>query len=202
MVGSQLEAHFSFMSADAPVARRESYLMSARDDIVSQARRVAEPIIAAEGLELVDVEWAKEGPRWILRLFIDRAEGVSLDDCQACSHAVETAIDVEDFIPHEYTLEVSSPGLNRPLTRPAHYEKAIGKKVQIKTYGPIGDPPRKNFSGLLVGLEGPAENPAPEGAEAVAVEVEGAGRFRIPFKDIAKAHLEFDFGSPSQSHKR
>ena len=92
---------------------------------------------------------------------------------------------MEEFIPHEYSLEVSSPGLNRPLKKLQHFQKVVGKKVKVKTFGPLGgvEPPRKNFSGVLKGVE----------SDAVTVDVEGAGSFRIPLKDIAKANLEFEF---------
>ncbi len=161
--------------------------MSTRDDIVTKTTALAEPILMAEGLELIDVEWAKEGPSWVLRLFVDKPGGIGLDDCQKASHAVETAIDVADFISHEYSLEVSSPGVNRPLTKDRHFLAAIGQRVRIKTYGPLGDPPRKNYLGVLTAFaDGAAE-----------VDVEGAGRFRVPLKDIAKANIEFDFNTAS-----
>lgn len=151
--------------------------------VEDRARQVAEPLIAAEGMELVDVEYKREHAGWILRLFIDKPGGIGIEDCTRASHAVETALDVEDFIPQEYQLEVSSPGLNRPLTKPRHYESAAGKLVRVKTFGPIGTPPRKNFLGTLKGV-------APE---RIIVSVEGAGDFEIPFKDIAAANLEFEF---------
>lgn len=156
--------------------------MSQRDEIVEKARAIAEPLVTAEGLELVEVEWVNEGG-WILRMYIDKPGGVGLEECQLVSRTVETALDVEDFIGPSYQLEVSSPGVNRPLTRPPHFLKAVGQKVKIKTFGPIGQPPRKNFSGTLVGFE---EN-------AAQVAVEGAGTFTVPLKDIAKANLEYDF---------
>jgi ribosome maturation factor RimP len=99
------------------------------------------------------------------------------------SRAVDTVLDVEDIVPHEYNLEVSSPGLNRPLKKPAHYERVKGQKIKVKTFGPIGEPPRKNFTGTLTEVA----------ADAISVDVEGAGNFRISFKDIAKANLEFEF---------
>ena len=157
-------------------------MSSQKNEVIQKATALAEPLAIAEGLELVDIEWVNEGG-WILRVFIDKPGGVGLDECQALSRALETALDVEDFIPQHYALEVSSPGVNRPLTKPVHFQKSLGAKVKIKTYGPIGEPPRKNFSGTLVGFE----------AEAAQVEVEGAGRFSIPLKDIAKANVEFDF---------
>lgn len=156
---------------------------SLKQTVEDRVRALAEPIVAGEGKELVDVEFVREPQGWILRLFIDKQGGVGLEDCQQVSRAVETALDVEDPIPHEYNLEVSSPGLNRPLKKPLHFKQAAGKKVKVKTYGPIGEPPRKNFSGVLTGVAD----------DAVTVEVEGAGAFRIAFKDIAKAHLEFEF---------
>jgi ribosome maturation factor RimP len=153
-----------------------------KQDVEQRAREIAEPILAAEGLELVDVELVNEHG-WILRLYIDRpGSRVGLDDCARASHAVEMALDVADLIDHAYSLEVSSPGLNRPLKKPEHFQKAQGKKVKVKTFGPIGQPPRKSFSGMLTQVE----------PDAVTVDVEGAGAFRIPMRDIAKAHLEYE----------
>ncbi|MBS2030256.1 MAG: ribosome maturation factor RimP [Deltaproteobacteria bacterium] len=159
--------------------------MSQKHEIVEKATALTEPLATAEGLELVDIEWVNEGG-WILRVFIDKPGAtVGLEECQALSRVLETALDVEDFIPQHYTLEVSSPGVNRPLTKPQHFQKALGQQVKVKTFGPIGDPPRKNFSGTLVGFE----------AGAAQVEVEGAGRFSIPLELIAKAHIEYDFSA-------
>jgi ribosome maturation factor RimP len=159
-------------------------MSSTKQQIEDRARALAEPLAAAEGLELIDLEFLREPQGWVLRLFIDKAGGgVGLEECTQVSRAVETAFDVEDFIPHEYHLEVSSPGLNRPLKKLAHFERVQGKKVHVKTFGPLGDPPRKNFTGTLVAVD----------PEAVQVDVEGAGQFRIPMKDIAKANLEYEF---------
>ena len=155
-----------------------------KHSIEDRARALAEPLIAAEGLELVDLEYVREQAGWVLRVFIDRPGGkVGLEECSVVSRALDPALDVEDLIPHEYSLEVSSPGLNRPLRKPEHFRKALGQKVKVKTYGPIGEPPRKNFSGVL----------KEAGESDVTVEVEGAGAFRIPMRDIAKAHLEYEF---------
>lgn len=158
---------------------------SLKHTVEEKARELADPLCAAEGLELVDVEFIREQAGWILRLFIDKPGGrVGLDECSAISRAMDPVLDLEDFIPHEYSLEVSSPGLNRPLRKPEHFQKAVGQKVKVKTFGPIGDPPRKNFSGVLKAVE----------ESQVTVEVEGAGDFAIPLRDIAKANLEFEFG--------
>lgn len=153
------------------------------ESLLSQVRALAEPMIAGEKMELVDLEFAREHSGWVLRLLIDKPGGVNLDDCAMISRAVGTALDVEDAIDRPYHLEVSSPGLNRPLKRPEHFRRAEGKRVRLKTYAPLGDPPRRNFMGVLKGV----------GEDAVMLEVSGVGDFRIPFGEIAKANLEFEF---------
>lgn len=152
--------------------------------VEARAQELLEPIVAGEGLELLEVEFVREREGWVLRLFIDKPGGrVGLDECSQVSRAVDTVLDVEDIVPHEYNLEVSSPGVNRPLKKPMHYERVKGQKIKVKTFGPIGEPPRKNFTGTLTEVA----------ADAISVDVEGAGSFRISFKDIAKANLEFEF---------
>ncbi len=133
---------------------------------------IAGPIIAAEGFELIEVEYLRDMGNWVLRLYIDKpGGGVGLEDCQLASKAVDTALDVEDFIPQEYSLEVSSPGLSRPLRKPQHFERVKGQTVKVKTFGPLFEPPRKNFTGKLSQV-------TPDG---VTVDVEGAGPFTISF---------------------
>jgi ribosome maturation factor RimP len=155
-----------------------------KQTVEARAQELLEPLVAGEGLELLEVEFVREREGWVLRLFIDKPGGrVGLDECSQVSRAVDTVLDVEDIVPHEYNLEVSSPGVNRPLKKPAHYERVKGQKIKVKTFGPIGEPPRKNFTGTLTEVA----------ADAISVDVEGAGNFRISFKDIAKANLEFEF---------
>ncbi len=154
-----------------------------RRDVETRVRDLGTPLLVNEGLELLEVEYLREREGWVLRLYIDKEGGVGLEDCEQASRTVETVLEVEDVVPTEYRLEVSSPGLNRPLSKIAHFERVKGKQIKVKTYGPIGDPPRKNFTGRLKAVE----------PDAVQVEVEGAGEFRIPLKDIAKANLEFEF---------
>lgn len=157
---------------------------TSKQQIEEKARALAEPMLAAEGLELVDLEFLKEHEGWVLRVFVDKPGGaVGLEDCARASHAIDPVLDVEDFIPHEYHLEVSSPGLNRPLTRPEHFARELGKRVKVKTFAPLGEPPRKNFTGMLKAFAD----------DKVTIEVEGAGTFEIPRKDIAKANLEYQF---------
>jgi ribosome maturation factor RimP len=152
--------------------------------IESKVFSVAEPLLEAEGLELLDVEFIKEHGDWVLRLYIDKpGAAVGIDECTQASRVVDPALDVEDVVPHEYSLEVSSPGLNRPLRKPAHFLKAVGQQVRLKTFGPLGEPPRKNFLGALSHVS----------ESGVTVSVDGSGDFVIAFKDIAKATLEHQF---------
>ena len=154
--------------------------MSRKDDILEKVRKVAAPLAAQEGMELVDVEFGGPGGRQTLRLFIDKQGGVSLDDCTAMSRAVSAALDVEDPIDGAYDLEVSSPGLDRPLRTPEHFQKYQGERVKVKTYAPISDTDnRKTFVGKLLGFE--------EGF--VLVDVDGKV-YRIPHAQVSKANVE------------
>jgi ribosome maturation factor RimP len=163
---------FSFLGTELAVGRKE--------EIVEKVRAIAAPLAAGEGLELVDVELAGAGGRTTLRLYIDRDGGVSLEDCSSVSRAVSAALDVEDPIAGAYDLEVSSPGLDRPLRTPEHFEKYAGENVRVKAYGPIPElENRKTFAGALRGFE--------EGR--ALIEVDGK-LFGVPLEKIAKAHVE------------
>jgi ribosome maturation factor RimP len=158
-----------------------------QEPIVERARRVLEPVLARDGYELVDVEWVRGGGRWTLRVLIDKPGGIGIEDCQIVSRTVDPILDVEDFIEPAYDLEVSSPGLDRPLRTPEHFRRYAGQRVHVKAYGPVvgtveGGAPRKSWTGALEGFS--------DGV--VLVRVEGA-LHRIPHDQIAKAHLEYDF---------
>ncbi|WP_242346155.1 ribosome maturation factor RimP [Anaeromyxobacter terrae] len=157
------------------------------ESIADRTRRVLDPVLARDGYELVEVEWARQGARWTLRLFIDKQGGVGIEDCQAVSRLVEPILDVEDFIEPAYDLEVSSPGLDRPLRKPDDFDRYAGQRAHVKAYGPVpetapGSPARKNWTGVLVGYR--------DGA--VEIDVDGVVH-RVPHDQIAKAHLEYDF---------
>ncbi len=158
-------------------------MTTATASIPDRIRALATPALAAAGVELVDVEWIREGGRWIVRVFIDKLGGVQLEDCSSVSRQIEVLLDLEDPIEHEYALEVSSPGIERPLRLPAHFERFTGRQAVLKTYGPLFEPPRKNFTGKLLGI-------STDGV--VAIECDGV-RFDIPLDRIGKAHLAFDF---------
>jgi ribosome maturation factor RimP len=161
-----------------------------KEEILEKVRNIAAPLAAAEGLELVDVELAGAGGHPTLRVYIDKSGGVSLEDCTQVSRALSAALDVEDPIDGSYELEVSSPGLDRPLRTREHFEQFAGENVRVKTFGPVQEAgSRKTFAGRLIGVEG----------ESVLVEAEGAV-FRIPEKLIAKANIEPSFDRGLHEH--
>jgi len=149
-------------------------------EIVERIRSLAEPILTDRGLELVDVEFQREGRGWTLRLYMDRAGGVRLDDCQQVSEELGDHLAVADIIPHAYTLEVSSPGLDRPLTREADFLRFAGKAARITTREAIQG--QRNFHGRLAGLA--------DGE--VLLDVAEGRQVRIPRGLIARARLEIE----------
>ena len=142
---------------------------------------IIERVTAREGLELV--HWETVGPRnhFVLRIFIDKPGGVTINDCERVSNQVGTLFDVEDLIPNQYTLEVSSPGIERGLYKRADYERFAGSRVRLRTAEPING--QRNFKGTLLGISG----------DTVSLEADAAGRIEVPFEQIAKANIEYEF---------
>jgi len=144
-----------------------------------------EPIIQERQLELVDMEYVKAGRDFVLRLFIDKDGGVTLDDCAEVSHELSAILDVEDFIANNYTLEVSSPGLDRPLKKESDYERYAGRLIKVRTFEPFLDNSgnkRKTFLGTLTGLT--------DGA--ICMTLNEGQTAAIPLERVAKANLEFE----------
>ena len=104
----------------------------AKKDYESRTEAMLMPIVEAKGFELVDVEWVKEGANWYLRAYIDKENGITVDDCEEVSRALSDLLDEEDFISENYILEVSSPGLDRPLKKEKDFARSIGKDVEVK----------------------------------------------------------------------
>lgn len=146
---------------------------------MEEIREIIMPILISQGFELVDLEYQRESRGWVLRLFIDQDGGIHLDDCSEVSRELSAVLDVQDVIPHSYTLEVSSPGLTRPMKKREDFEKYQNRLVKIRTFQPIAG--QRNFKGILRGIEGET------------VKVETADRVQeIPFRFIAKANLEIE----------
>jgi ribosome maturation factor RimP len=150
------------------------------EKLLQEVREVVEPILQSQGYELVDLEYQRESRGWVLRIYLDREGGITLDDCTGVSHEVGAVLEVKDVIPNAYVLEVSSPGLTRPIKKPEDYNRFRNQLVKIKLFQPLDG--RRNFKGILLGLE----------VETVRVEADGQV-FEIPLQSIAKANLEIDF---------
>jgi ribosome maturation factor RimP len=152
--------------------------------VTEVVEELALPILEELQLELVEVEYVKEGKSWFLRVYIDKETGVDIDDCGNVSEKLSEKLDEVDPIPQNYFLEVSSPGAERPLKKEKDFLNAIGKNVYIKTYEPILD--EKEFEGILTGFDG----------EEVTLEVRIKTRKKtivIPFEKVAKARLAITF---------
>ena len=119
--------------------------------MVTAVENIATPIVEALGLELIEVEYVKEGPSWYLRLYIDKRGGVSIDDCQIVSEQVGEAIDAADPVSGAYIFEVSSPGLDRPLKNESDFRRYEGELVELSLYAPVNG--NKNYEGILKGLK-------------------------------------------------
>ena len=138
-----------------------------------------EETVKNEGVTLWDVRFLKEGANWYLRVFIDKPEGISIDDCTAVSHAIAPIIDEADPIDKSYYLEVCSPGVERELTRPWHYEAVLGEKIKIKLYKALDG--KKEFTGLLK-----------TSGDTLIIETE-TGEISFPKETVSKAYLcDFD----------
>ena len=125
--------------------------MSKREAYESKTEQLLAPIAEKYGVEIYDVEYVKEGKDWYLRAYIDKPEGVNINDCENVSRALSDVLDMEDYIPDAYILEVSSPGLGRTLKKDRHFEKSLGAEVEVKTYKPIDG--QKEFTGILVAYD-------------------------------------------------
>ena len=151
-------------------------------EIVNRVRELLLPILEEGGFELVDVEFVREPVGWVLRIYADRPEGgITISDCQWISERIGTLLDVEDLIPHAYNLEVSSPGLDRPLKTRRDFERHVGIVVKIKTYEPMDN--QRNFKGEIVSTS----------EEGVTIhDVSRNADVEIPYENIKSARVDVD----------
>ena len=161
--------------------------MSKRETYESKTEELLTPIAEKYGVGIYDVEYVKEGKEWYLRAYIDKPEGVNINDCENVSRALSDVLDEEDFIPDAYILEVSSPGLGRALKKDRHLEKSLGVEVEVKTYKPIDG--QKEFSGILKAYD--ADTITISGSETD----DGNDNITHVFKrmDVALIRLALDF---------
>ena len=150
--------------------------------MIERVRGVADRVTADRGFELVDVEVRRAGGGSLVRLFVDRPGGIGLDDLQSVSEEVSAILDAEDPVPGPYTLEVSSPGLDRPLKTEADYRRFVGRLARVSSYERIDG--RRHWTGRIVSCE--------EGVLSLVLEREGGEAARIPCDRIAHGRLEVE----------
>ena len=150
------------------------------DSIAEQIDRIAEKAASDKGVEFIHSEIVGSKRNMTVRIYIDKPEGVTLEDCSTVSRAIEAVIDADDFIPSSYVLEVSSPGIERPLFTVQDFEKFTGKKAKVKTSESING--QANFNGRIISVED----------SEIVFDDKTKGNVRIPFEKVAKANLRVD----------
>ena len=156
-----------------------------KQELIEKVEAIAAPIAEAMSYEIYDIEYEKEGPNWYLKVFMDKEGGFSINDCVDLSHALEERLDGEDPIENPYILEVSSPGLDRPLKKDKDFTRSIGKLVEIRLFATTEELPDKNFTAQLKAYD-------PEKG-AVTLETEDGKEVSILKKDLAGIRLAVVF---------
>ena len=155
--------------------------MTKKDVCEKRTEELLEPLMQEFGFELVDVEYVKEGGSWYLRAYIDKPGGITINDCEAVSRRLSDLLDAEDYIEESYTLEVSSPGLGRPLRKDKDLQRSIGEEVDVKLFAPVDH--SKEYTGLLKAFD----------KEIITIELEDGTQKQFPRNSIALIRLSFDF---------
>ncbi|HTR39111.1 MAG TPA: ribosome maturation factor RimP [Bryobacteraceae bacterium] len=156
--------------------------VAAKEEIVTKIAAIAERVGSPEGIEIVDVEFLGAGRGRVVRIFIDRPQGVSHGDCEFISQQVGTILDVEDVIPGDsYTLEVSSPGLERKLAKPKDFERFVGQKARVVLREPVEN--QRRWEGKLAGIS----------QGVVALEPSAGKVIHFPLEQVQKANLKFEW---------
>ena len=155
--------------------------MSKREVYEQKTEELLIPIIEENGFELVDVEYVKEGSNWYLRAYIDKPGGITVDDCEKVSRKLSDLLDEKDYIDEAYILEVSSPGLGRPLKKDKDFERSIGEEIEIRTFRPIQH--QKEFTGILKAYD----------KEKIIIEMEEQEQMEFARSEVALVRLAFDF---------
>ena len=155
--------------------------MSKKEVYEQKTEEILLPIVEEYGFELVDVEYVKEGGTWYLRTYIDKEGGISIDDCEKVSRRLSDVLDEKDYIDDTYIMEVSSPGLGRPLKKEKDFKRSLGKEVDIRTYRMIDK--QKEFTGILKDYD----------KDTVTIELDDETLKTFEKGDIALIRLAFDF---------
>ena len=155
--------------------------MSKREVYEQKTEEILQPIVEEHGFELVDVEYVKEGSNWYLRAYIDKPGGITVNDCETVSRKLSDILDEKDYIDDAYILEVSSPGLGRPLKKEKDFKRSLGEEVEIRTYRMIEK--QKEFTGILRAYD----------ETTVTIEMENGTEKTFEKSEIALVRLAFDF---------
>lgn len=150
------------------------------DSVIKDVTLLVEPVLDEMGFELVDVQYVSEHGKMVLRIYADRDGGITLDECALLSREIGDLLDVKDIVQYEYVLEVSSPGLSRPLKREKDFLSAVGRKVKIKMVRPLNG--QRNFTGKLQGFQ--------DGILHVEIE---DNLFLLRWQDVEKANIVYEF---------
>ena len=151
-----------------------------KDKFIEKIQNIIEPVINGLGIELADLEVGKTRGGGLLRVFIDKEEGIKIEDCEKVSREIADVLDVEDPIPYSYTLEVSSPGLDRPLKKPADFKRFKGNKIRVIISAPID---KQTFFVGTISMAGDSE---------VILELPDNNKVTIPYEIISRARLEVE----------
>jgi ribosome maturation factor RimP len=153
-------------------------MANTKSPLLEQIEQLIAPVLQEHGAELVDLQFVHEHGQWVLRFFLDKPGGITLDDCATISDHIGRILDASDIIKQHYSLEVSSPGINRPLKKESDYQRFIGERVDVTLYAPLNG--RRHFKGTLQSVN----------AGIVVVEEAPQQLFALPLADVAKAKLD------------
>jgi ribosome maturation factor RimP len=153
-------------------------MANSKSILIEQIEQLTAPVLQEHGVELVDAQFIHEHGQWVLRFFLDKTGGVTLDDCARLSDHIGRTLDATDLIKQRYSLEVSSPGITRPLKKEADYQRFIGERVDVTLYAPLNG--RRHFKGTLQSFQ----------SGVVVVEEAPQQTFALPLTDVAKARLD------------
>ena len=155
--------------------------MTKKEIYEQKTEKILNPMVEKHGFELVDVEYVKEGGNWNLRAYIDKPGGITVDDCEVISRELSDKLDEKDFVEEAYILEVSSPGLGRPLKKEKDFARSLGEEVEVRTYRAVNR--QKEFTGILKAYD----------KDSITIELENEEKMTFARTDIALVRLAFDF---------
>ncbi len=167
--------------------RRLAQQLKEQDELIGEIWNLLEPVIAARGMEILGIEYRRESAGWVLRVFLDSDRGISVEDCAEISRVAGDLLDVADLIQTPYNLEVSSPGIDRPLRRLEHFQKYVGDIIEVRTISPVQN--RRNFKGELKDAS----------REAVVLKCDNRS-YSIPIPLIERARLLYFESVERKSH--